>query len=109
MRIKQIVAAISSHYGRKGEGIDYFPGATEILAAGEQGMKDCKAGFRAKYIIDACEKYVAGELDEKKLLAADYNEAVEILKSVKGIGNKVANCIALFPLIKEMHFLWMYG
>ena len=57
----------------------------EILAAGEQGIKDCKAGFRAKYIIDACEKYVAGELDEKKLLAADYNEAVEILKSVKGL------------------------
>lgn len=104
VRIKQIVAAISSHYGRKGEGIDYFPGATEILAAGEQGMKDCKAGFRAKYIIDACEKYVAGELDEKKLLAADYNEAVEILKSVKGIGNKVANCIALFSLDKRNAF-----
>ena len=104
VRIKQIVAAISSRYGRKGEGIDYFPGATEILAAGEQGMKDCKAGFRAKYIIDACEKYAAGELDEKKLLAADYDEAVEILKSVKGIGNKVANCIALFSLDKRNAF-----
>lgn len=67
-------------------------------------MKDCKAGFRAKYIIDACEKYAAGELDEKKLLAADYNEAVEILKSVKGIGNKVANCIALFSLDKRNAF-----
>ena len=34
----------------------------------------------------------------------DYNEAVEILKSVKGIGNKVANCIALFSLDKRNAF-----
>lgn len=104
VRIKQIIANISSRYGKKGEGMDYFPKAPEILAAGEQGMMDCKAGFRAKYIIDACEKYVAGELDEEKLLAADYGEAVEILKSVKGIGNKVANCIALFSLDKRNAF-----
>lgn len=109
-RIKQIVANISREYGQRGEGIDIFPDVNSILAAGNEGMMACKAGFRSKYIVDACEKYKAGLLDEEFLLNADYETAVSRLKKVKGIGDKVANCIALFSLNKRNAFpvdVWM--
>jgi N-glycosylase/DNA lyase len=109
-RIKQIVANISSAYGSKGEILDIFPDAKGILDAGEEGIKACKAGFRAKYIMDACEKYLSGELKEEELNALSYEECVSRLKSVKGIGEKVANCIALFALGKRNAFpidVWM--
>lgn len=109
-RIKQIVANISREYGQRGEGIDIFPDVNSILEAGNEGMMACKAGFRSKYIVDACEKYKAGLLNEEFLLNADYETAVARLKEVKGIGDKVANCIALFSLNKRNAFpvdVWM--
>lgn len=109
-RIKQIIANISREYGTRGEGIDLFPGVEAILAAGNDGMMACKAGFRGKYIIDACEKYKAGILDEVYLRTVDYGAAITKLKEVKGIGDKVANCIALFSLDKRNAFpvdVWM--
>ena len=109
-RIKQIVANISREYGKRGEGIDIFPDVNSILEAGNEGMIACKAGFRSKYIVDACEKYKAGLLNEEFLLKADYETAVARLKEVKGIGDKVANCIALFSLNKRNAFpvdVWM--
>lgn len=109
-RIKQIVANISREYGVRGEGIDIFPDVERILYAGNEGMMACKAGFRGKYIIDACEKYKSGVLDENFLLNADYETAISKLKEVKGIGDKVANCIALFSLNKRNAFpvdVWM--
>lgn len=109
-RIKQIVANISREYGQRGEGIDIFPDVNSILEAGNEGMMACKAGFRSKYIVDACEKYKAGLLNEEFLLNADYETAVARLKEVKGIGDKVANCIVLFSLNKRNAFpvdVWM--
>lgn len=104
-RIKQIVAAISRNYGRQlGDGMYAFPDAEAILAAGVDGIRECKAGFRSPYIIDACEKYGAGLMDEGKLRAADYGECVETLKQIKGVGDKVANCVALFSLGKRNAF-----
>ena len=109
-RIKQIVANLSETYGVKGEGLDIFPDADGIIAGGEEGIRMCKTGFRAKYIMDACIKYKAGELEEAALREMTYEDCVEKLKSVKGIGEKVANCIALFALGKRNAFpidVWM--
>jgi N-glycosylase/DNA lyase len=109
-RIKQIVANISASYGVKGEALDIFPDVKRILDAGEDGIKACKAGFRAGYIIDACEKYISGDINEENLRALPYDECIEKLKMVKGIGDKVANCIALFALGKRNAFpidVWM--
>lgn len=103
-RIKNIVASISDKYGTVCGKMSLFPDAKAILKAGETGMMECKAGFRAKYIIDACEKYDSGEICENDLYAMDYGEVIAKLKSVKGIGNKVANCITLFSLEKRNAF-----
>lgn len=91
--------------GVKNKGVFYdFPSAKELLEAGEVGLKECKTGFRAPYIMDACRKFQEGELDEKILRKLDYNDAMNELMKVHGIGEKVANCIALFGLSKRNAF-----
>lgn len=118
VRIKQIVASISYNYGRQligtedapsgtvctQDAIYAFPDADAILAAGVDGIRQCKAGFRSPYIIDACEKYKAGIINEKDLREADYGQCIEMLKQIKGVGDKVANCVALFSLGKRNAF-----
>ncbi len=104
-RIKQIVANISERCGRSlGENMYSFPDADSILSIGADGVKECKAGFRNTYIIDACERFKSGEINEKALLEADYDECIETLKKIRGVGDKVANCVALFSLGKRNAF-----
>ncbi len=105
VRIKQIVAAVSQKCGTPLENEMYaFPDADAILAAGVDKIKECKAGFRSPYIIDACEKFKSDIVSEKALLEMDYESCIENLKLIKGVGDKVANCVALFSLSKRNAF-----
>ena len=54
--------------------------------------------------MDACRRFDAGELDEKMLRGLDYESVMCELMKVHGIGEKVANCIALFGLSKRNAF-----
>ena len=113
-RIKKIIASLSQKCGRKldishmeghiaeshmeNEGNFYsFPTADEILPLGVDGLFALKTGFRAKYIFDAAERMVSGELNIDCLTNSDSTEeASSHLCSVKGIGPKVAACALLF-------------
>ena len=113
-RIKKIIASLSQKCGRKldishmeghiaeshmeNEGNFYsFPTADEILPLGVDGLFALKTGFRAKYIFDAAERMVSGELNIDFLKnTASTQEASSHLCSVKGIGPKVAACALLF-------------
>lgn len=98
-RIKQIVANISQACGKQlSENFYAFPDAKSILSIGEEGVRACKAGFRSAYIIDACEKFEQGIFNEEQLRKMSYGECIETLKQIKGVGDKVANCVALFSL-----------
>lgn len=103
-KIKQIVKTISEKYGNKCGEMYSFPDALHILNAGVDGIRECKAGFRSAYIIDACEKFESGLIDENKLRNMEYDECIEQLKQIKGVGDKVANCVALFSLGKRNAF-----
>jgi len=73
-----------------------FPTAEDILKEPEK-LLPSKPGFRYKYILDACEKVVTGELNLDMIAAArSYTYTTDRLKSVKGVGDKVASCVALF-------------
>lgn len=104
-RIKQIVANLSKACGKKlSEDMYAFPTAKDILGIGEAGVRECKAGFRSSYIIDACQKYLNGEINEEVLRDSSYSDCIEKLKCIKGVGDKVANCVALFSLEKRNAF-----
>lgn len=55
-------------------------------------LDECSLGYRMPYIIDAIEK----NMDLESLACLSDDELMETLKSVKGVGEKVANCVSLF-------------
>ncbi len=95
-RIKKIVSSLCTNFGAPTDGGFAFPDAKTVLDAGVDGLAVIRSGFRAKYIIDAAEKVVSGDVDLEKLAALSYDEAKEILMTIKGVGNKVADCVLLF-------------
>ena len=73
-----------------------FPSAEKILE-NPSLLLPSKPGFRYKYILDAAEKIVSGEVDIQKIKDANsYAATVEELSKIKGVGLKVASCAALF-------------
>ena len=107
--IKQIVAKISQNHGRflgeiGGEKYYSFPTVQELSGVTEEELRNCKMGFRAPYIMDACKKVLSGEVEEEHLRKADIEEGKTSLKQIKGVGEKVANCVLLFGLGKRSAF-----
>lgn len=101
--IKNCIEAICEHYGEKKinrEGISYvtFPDARTLACAKREDLRKLKTGYRDEYIIRAAKVVASGELNLDGLKQLSFEEAVLALKKVHGIGEKVANCIALYGL-----------
>lgn len=116
-RIKKLVAALSAACGdeidislmeghiadvhKTARGHFYsFPSPEKVLSLGISGLAELKTGFRAKYIFDAAEKMVSGDIDLDLLENTDTEECIKHLCTVKGIGLKVASCALLFGFAK---------
>lgn len=107
-RIKSLVSAVCRSYGEKficGEAEYYaFPTVTALLAAGEQGLKALKTGFRAGYLISAAE-HCGTDIDLYRIRDEyTYEQGLEELCRIKGVGPKVASCTLLFSLGKTGAF-----
>ena len=98
-RIKKIIASLCALLGDEiGEGIYTFPSAERVAVTGVEGLTPIRSGFRAKYIIDAAEKVAGGLIKPEELQSLPYAEARERLMTVRGVGEKVADCVLLFGL-----------
>ena len=107
--IKKIVADISAKFGTyKGTygGADMytFPTLEQLANASEEDFKELKTGFRAPYIMDAIRRNMAGQFDINELKSMDYDSCIKELMTIKGVGEKVANCVCLFGLGKKEAF-----
>jgi N-glycosylase/DNA lyase len=71
-----------------------FPKCEDMLGATEKKLMTCGAGFRAKYLMHAAE-YCTNNLELDKLKGRSYGKIKEQLMEMPGIGDKVADCIAL--------------
>lgn len=59
-------------------------------------LQDLSLGYRAKYVYEAAQKVASGELDIKKWAMLGDDDLHKALLSCYGVGEKVANCVALF-------------
>lgn len=102
--IKACIERICETYGNKMEddisGKVYytFPGPDILAEAKKEDLRRLKLGYRDEYIIAASRAVVLGHIDLGALMLASHQESVNTLKSIRGIGDKVANCISLFGL-----------
>ncbi|MBR7117562.1 MAG: DNA-3-methyladenine glycosylase 2 family protein [Clostridia bacterium] len=135
-RIRKIIRQICAEYGRnlatesgfrkcplsridgtpceekcKGCGVCYsFPTPRDIVDYPD-GLLPSRPGFRFAYILDAAKKVAAGEIDLGDIREHEsYAYTVDTLKKIKGVGDKVASCVALFGFANLEAFpidVWM--
>ena len=101
-RIKKIIETLCSQFGREvefnGKVLYSFPKAEEIAQLEPEDLAPLRCGYRAPYIIDGARAVASGALDLDKLAEGSFDDALKALKSVHGVGDKVANCVILFGL-----------
>lgn len=99
-RIRKITRSIVDRFGsdimgHEGEVIaKSFPTSADLTDATTKEFAACGAGFRAKYIKEAAE-YCSSNINLDKLGNLDYHTLKETLMGISGVGDKVADCIAL--------------
>lgn len=100
-RIKKIINSLCQNFGKEiKKGYYSFPDASVISGLSVEDLDVIKSGFRAKYIVDAAQKVDSGIVDINAVYNMDTDTAREYLKQIKGVGNKVADCILLFAYQK---------
>lgn len=77
-----------------------FPSYQDLKTIKEEEYRECKVGFRDKYLLGIVESINNKTLDLDKIYDMRSDEALNYLMSFKGIGNKVASCILLFAYQK---------
>lgn len=97
-RIKKIISKLCYKFGKKIENTEYysFPSAEDLAYKTEKDLEIIKAGFRARYIIDAAKKIANNEINLEKIKDLPNEEAKKTLMKIKGVGEKVASCTLLY-------------
>jgi N-glycosylase/DNA lyase len=103
-RIKKIVEALCREFGDpvefNGRVYRSFPPPERLSPLTEGELAPLRCGYRAPYIISAARAVAEGALDLDALADGGDGEARRALKALPGVGDKVANCVALFGLHK---------
>lgn len=101
-RIRGLIRSLSEKFGHRLtlEGyVDYsFPTPEVLTDAGVDEIFACGTGYRASYLWHAAQNVANGDLDLDAIKRMSYSEAKMELMKLKGIGEKVADCICLFSL-----------
>ena len=102
-RIKKSIELLCKEYGQKNEHKDgavyySFPEPGALCRLPEDALMSCNLGYRSKYVVRAAARVESVDFDLKLLKTLGYEDAMEYLKSLSGVGDQVANCICLFAL-----------
>lgn len=95
-RIQKIIEGLCAQYGANMGGYFGFPSAQALAKLCKEDLAPLKCGYRDSYIIDAAQKFAAGEVSVEKILHGTLAEARTELEQINGVGPKVADCILLF-------------
>lgn len=77
-----------------------FPSIERLSKLSIDDFRNCKVGFRDKYLFEIIESINNKKLELEKIYDMDGEEALKYLIEFKGIGMKVASCILLFAYQK---------
>ncbi len=101
-RITGIIARLCQAFGEPipgaPEGVCSFPSPQRLASLSPEELAPLRAGFRAKYVLDAARKVASGQVRFDFLAAAPLPQAREHLMQIYGVGPKVADCALLYGL-----------
>jgi N-glycosylase/DNA lyase len=104
VQIRQIVVQLCERFGERlappptfSNHLSYsFPSPEKIASLTEAELRACKMGFRAPNLLAAARQIADGKLDLEKIRELNYPEARAELMKLRGIGEKIADCVLLF-------------
>jgi N-glycosylase/DNA lyase len=97
VQIEQINHELRRTFGDEiGEGLHSFPEASRLALATETKLRECRLGFRAKHLYVAARQVASSAISLERIAKMPTEEARENLTRIRGVGEKVANCILLF-------------
>lgn len=108
-RISGIIEAVCERYGAPLVGGRDFPTPRALASLTEEELKSCGAGYRARYIMETS-RLVADGFDLDALAELPFEEARRELTKLPGVGQKVADCVALYGIGFTQSFpadVWM--
>ncbi len=98
-RIQGIVTRLCEAFGSPLGGALYtFPTAQRLAVLSVEDLSVIRAGFRAKYVLDAAKKVAAEMVPLDALYSVPLADAQASLMQINGVGPKVADCALLFGL-----------
>lgn len=111
-RIQLIIERLCEMFGERISDSEFynFPSAEKLATLTVDDLAPIKAGFRAKYMIDAARKVTTGEVDFAKVAAESVDFGRAELQKIVGVGPKVAECSLLYGFHKMECFpidVWM--
>lgn len=91
------LAALGGHViNTEFERVYTFPTPEEFMRIDAASLKAASCGYRLPYICDARDKVVSGEIDLEELENLSDEGLFDTLKTIYGVGNKIANCVSLY-------------
>lgn len=101
--IRRSVELLSKCCGKKktdSRGKEYyaFPDPDAVATLSEESLKECRLGYRWKYVLEAARAVSGGHLDLQELLRENEENTIAALTCLYGVGVKVASCVSLFGL-----------
>ncbi len=98
-RIRGIVERLCERFGAPIPGGGFsFPAPQALAGCSVEELAPLRAGFRAKYVLDAARRVAAGEIDFDTLRVLPLENARAKLEEICGVGPKVADCTLLYGL-----------
>ena len=94
--IRSSVEKICERFGRRVGEVYLFPRVEELADATIDDLTGLGLAYRKAYIAEAVEKVSSGAIDFKELKTFSDIDLTEELKLITGVGDKIANCVALF-------------
>ncbi len=95
-RVKGIVNRLCAQFGSKIPNGYSFPSAQRLAACTVEELAPIRAGFRARYLLDAAQKVSSSTVSLATIAEADLQTARNELLQIKGVGKKVAECALLY-------------
>lgn len=95
-RIRGLVERLCENFGEPVNGGFAFPSPERLAALPPDGLAPVRCGFRSRYILDAAAKVASGEINLEKLADMPAAQVEGALRSIVGVGPKVAACALLY-------------
>lgn len=95
--ISRIIEYFATSLGEPvGLGLSGFPSPKEIACQDSASLRQSRCGFRDRFLLDAAQRVVSGEVNLIDLEQVSTERVRERLMRIRGVGPKVADCVLLF-------------